>query len=141
MATTGTDSELRDEAVKVGNPVIFNMPPPASYSSTAVTYLAADIVGGIIVHDTTGQAATGTLPSPDSLAALVDNPRVGDVVECLIVNGGSAGAITLTAPSGSVTFDTNQKSGSQVIATQASKWVLCRFTNVTAGSRTYVVYS
>jgi hypothetical protein len=134
-----TDSTAQDQSVKVGNPMIFNMPTPASKSGAAV-YAATDIIGGIIVHNTAGGTVTGTLPSPDSLASLIENPRVGDCVECLIINGGSTGSITLTAVAG-VTFDTNQLGGSQVIATLTSKYVIMRFTNITAGSRAYVVYS
>lgn len=139
MAISGTDSTAQEQAVKVGNPVIYNLPAPASYAGSA-TYTATDIVGGIIVHNTSAGAVTGTLPSPAALIAQIDKPRVGDTVECLIVNGGSSGNITLTAVAG-VTFDTNQLAGSQIIATASSKWVLCRFTNVTAGSQAYVVYS
>lgn len=139
MAISGTDSTAQEQAVKVGNPVIYNMPAPASYAGNA-TYTATDIVGGIIVHNTSAGAVTGTMPSPSLLLAQIDKPRIGDCVECLIINGGASGAITLTAVAG-VTFDTNQLSGSQVIATQTSKYVICRFTNVTAGSQAYVVYS
>jgi hypothetical protein len=139
MAISGTDTSARDQAVKVGNPIIYNMPTPASYAGSA-TYLPSDIVGGIIVHNTSGGAVTGTMPSPAALAALIEAPRIGDCVECLIINGGSAGNITLTAVAG-VTFDTNQLAGSQIVATLTSKYITCRFTNVTPGSMAYVVYS
>lgn len=137
MANTNTS--MQDQSVKVGNPTIFNMPAPASKSGNT-TYSATDIIGGIIVHNTGGAGVTGTFPSPDTLASLIENPRVGDCVECLIINGGSAGNITLTAVAG-VTFDSNQLAGSQIIATVTSKFVFMRFTNVTPGSRAYVVYS
>lgn len=136
---TGTDSTDRDMAVKVGNPIIYNMPAPASYGTSNTTFLAADIIGGIIVQDGTGGISV-SLPSASSLAALVDTPRIGDCVECLIVNGSGSGAITLTVGTG-VTFDTNQLSGSRIISAASSKYVTCRFTNVTAGSQAYVVYS
>lgn len=140
MSVTGTDSILKDEAVKVGNPVVYNLPLPASYSTSAATYQAADIIGGIIVHDTTSVAATATLPTPSSLATQFDSPRVGDTVECLIINGGVTGSITLSGVTG-VSFDTNQLTVSRVIQNGSSKYVMCRFTNVTAGSQAYTVYS
>lgn len=134
---TGTDSSAKDQAVKVGTPIVYNMPAPASYLGNS-TYTALDIAGGIIVHNTNAGAATGTLPTPTALMALIESPRIGDCLECLIVNGGSTGSITLTAVTG-VTFDTNQVAGSQVIATLTSKYVICRFSNVTTPA--YVVYS
>lgn len=134
-----TNSDAQDQSVKVGNPMVFNMPAPASKTGSVV-YAAADIIGGIIVHNTAAGAVTGTLPSPDSLASLIENPRVGDCIECLIINGGTTGSITLTAVAG-VTFDSNQIAASQVIATLTSKYVIMRFTNITQGSRAYVVYS
>lgn len=141
MPITGTESDGRDSAQRIGNPVIYNTPPPASYVGAAITYTAADIIGGCIVHNTSGGAATGTLPTAASLANSIDTPRIGDTVPCLIINGGSAGSITLTAPNASVTFDTNQLAGSQLITTASSKYINCRFTNVTPGSMAYVVYS
>lgn len=140
MPITGTESDGRDSGQRIGNPVIYNTPAPASYSGAAITYTAADIIGGCIVHNTAGGAATGTLPSPSSLANSFPDPRIGDTVPCLIINGGSTGSITLTAVAG-VTFDTNQAAGSQVILTASSKYINCRFTNVTPGSMAYVVYS
>lgn len=143
--TSGTDSTAQDQAVKVGNPMIYNMPAPASFATGSQSYSAANVIGGIIVHNTGGAGVNGTLPTAAALlAALAANGcpmRVGDTIECLIVNGGTTGSITLLAPNGQVTFDTNQAAGSQVIATLSSKFVQLRFTNVTIGAEAYTVYS
>lgn len=143
MSVTGIDDSGKDMAARVGNPVIYNMPAAASYAGSQ-TYLGTDLVGGIIVHNTSGGAVNGTLPTAallrQALSQFGSNARVGDTIYCLIVNGGSAGAITLIAGSGGG-FDTNQVAGSQVIATLTSKTVLIRMTNVTPGSEAYVVYS
>jgi hypothetical protein len=140
---TGVDDSGKDMAQKVGNPVIYNMPAAASYSG-AVTYQASDLIGGIIVHNTSGAGVNGTLPTAASMRAALSQfgapARVGDTIYCLIVNGGSTGSITLVAGSGG-SFDTNQVAGSQVIATQTSKTALIRMTNVTPGSEAYTVYS
>lgn len=149
MAVTGTDSDLRDSAVNIGNPLIQNTPAPASYGAGAQQLLAADILGGIIVAAGSGGggATAITLPTAANLAAAIRaiNPqgvRPGDTVWCLIINGNSgAGALTITSPGASVTFDTNQNSASQVVAQNSSKEIACRFTNGTPSSEAYVVYS
>jgi hypothetical protein len=140
---TGIDDAGKDMAQRVGNPVIYNMPAAASYSG-AQTYLNTDLIGGIIVHNTGGAGVNGTLPTAALMRAALSQfgspARVGDTIYCLIVNGGSAGSITLIAGSGG-SFDTNQVAGSQVIATLTSKTVLLRMTNVTPGSEAYTIYS
>lgn len=149
MAVTGTDSDLRDSAVNIGNPLIQNTPTPASYGTGAQQLLAADILGGIVVAaGSAGAGATAiTLPTALNLANAIRaiNPqgvRIGDTVWCLIINGNSStGVLTITSPGSSVTFDTNQNSASQVVPQNSSKEIACRFTNVTAGSEAYVVYS
>lgn len=137
------NSDARDQAVVVGNPMIFNMPAPKSYASGNQTYTTGDILGGIIIHDGTG-GATGTLPTAAALLAALPQPpapRNGDTIECLIINGANAsGTVTLAAGSGGG-FDTNQGGGSRVILFGTSKFVLIRFTNTTIGSEAYVIYS
>src|SRR6266705_1087454 len=135
MAISGANTDSQGQAVLVGTPVIYNTPAPASYTGSQ-TYLAADILGGTIVHGNAG-AANGTLPTAALLAGAIKGilgmqMAIGSMVECLIVNGGTA-AITLLAGSGG-TFDGNQGAASQVIAINASKYVQLRFTNITVGS-------
>lgn len=149
MAVTGTDNELRDSAINVGNPIIQNTPAPASYGTGAQQLLAADILGGTIVAagSGSGSATAITLPTGPNLATAIRaiNPqgvRVGDTLYCLIINGNSgAGALTMTSPGSSVVFDTNQSAASQVIAQNSSKEIACRFTTVTVGAEIYTVYS
>lgn len=140
---TGIDDSGKDMAQRVGNPVIYNMPANASYTSNQ-TYLASDLIGGIIVHDGTG-GVTATLPTAAllrvGLSAFGSPARVGDTIYCLITNGANvSGTITIAAGSGGA-FDANQGGGSKVIGFGTSKTVLVRMTNVTPGSEAYVIYS
>lgn len=144
MAISGTDTADQNMSVKVGNPVIYNTPVPASYATGSQTYLASDIIGGTIIHNTGGGGVNGTLPSAALLLAALSagglQILVGDTIECLIINGGTTASITLLAGSG-VSFDANQSAASRIIATGSSKLVLLRFTNVQLGSEAYTVYS
>jgi hypothetical protein len=136
---TGWNVDGANQAQKTGNPMVYNTPTPASYGVGNQTYLVADIIGGLIVHNGTGNA-TGTVPTAAALAAAILNPQVGDTIECLIINGGASGNITVTANTGA-TFDANQVTLSQVIQPISSKYVVMRFTNTTPGSQAYVIYS
>lgn len=140
MANTGVNSDAQDQGSKIGSPIIYNTPTPASYAAGAQTFLAADLLGQIIVHDGTG-SPTDTLPTAALLVAAIPNCRVGDTVECLIINGANATAtITLAAGAGG-TFDTNQGGGSKIIGFASSKYVNIRITNTTLGSQAYSIYS
>jgi len=138
----GANTDGQGQAFLIGNPEVWNMPAPASYASGSQTYLASDILGGIIVHGNAG-AVNGTMPTAALLVAAmrqIFGPQlaVGATVGCLIVNGGS-NTITLLAGTGGG-FDTNQSSG-QSILTGTSKFVMVRFSNITIGSEAYVIYS
>ncbi|MGY3535413.1 hypothetical protein [Bradyrhizobium sp. USDA 4452] len=140
--TTGVDDTGRDMAQKVGNPVIYNMPPAASYAGNQ-TYTPSDLLGGTIVHDGTG-GVTATFPTAAALVAAIPGQggaRVGDTLYCLITNGANvSGAITIGLGSGG-SFDANQGGGSRTIPFGTSKTVQIRITNATKGSEAYTVYS
>lgn len=115
--------------------------PPASYSTAGpVTYSVADILSGIIVRDTNGAARTDVTPTAAQLVAGVPGVRVGDVLQCEIINGADAAeVITLTGGTG-VTFDPNETAVARVIGQNSSKTLFIRFTNVTPGSEAAVAY-
>ncbi len=137
----GVNSDSRDQAVVVGNPMVYNIPQPASYASGNQSYQIADIIGGIIVHDGTG-GSTATLPSAAALAAALPQPaRNGDSIGCLIINGANtSGTITLAAGTGG-TFDANQGGGSRIVAFGSSKYVTIRFSSTAPGAQAYTIYS
>jgi len=138
MASSGTDSSGQNQSIKVGSPLIYNLPAPASYGAASQSYTAADIVGGIIVHASGG--AAGNLPTAAAIAAILRGGatplNIGDTIECLICNGG-AGSITL----GLATGVTNDANGTLVIPTLTSKYCQFRFTGTTPGAETCVLYS
>lgn len=117
-------------------------PAAASHSDAGgVTITAAEFLGRTIVADPNGAGRTYTLPTAALLVAALPGVRVGDVLDCLIVNGADAAeAITLAAGTGGA-FDANQTAASRVIGQNTSKLVRIRFTNVTAASEAYVVYA
>ena len=145
MAFSGLNSESQAQALLLGNPEIYNLPPPASYNGAGITYLASDIIGGIIVHNTGGAGVTATLPTAALMSAALKaicgpQLQIGGTIGCLIINGGASGSITLALGSGG-SFDTNQNVASQVVPTANSKYVMVRMTNLTVGSEAYVIYS
>jgi len=114
--------------------------PASKNTAGAVTYTAAELLGGIIVRDPNGAGRTDILPTAALLVAAVPGARVGDVIRTLIVNGADAAeAITISAGTGGA-FDANQTASSQVIPQNASKTLTIRLTNVTASSEAYVAY-
>lgn len=129
----------------VGGPALLeddSTPAPASYATAGPqTFSAADILGRTIVRDPNGASRTDVLPTAALLVAALPGVRIGDTVDCLIVNGADAAeTITVTAGTGG-TFDANQTAASRIIGQNASKIVRLRFTNVTAASEAYVAYS
>ena len=142
-ATTGTYAEAQDQITKVG-PVIYNTPAPASYNTAgAVTYLASDLIGGIIVRDPNGSPRTDVLPTAALMVTAMSESipaRVGDTIFFLIINGSSgANTITITAGTGGA-LDANQNSAAAAIQQNSSKEIALRLTSVTKGSEAYVFY-
>lgn len=111
----------------------------ASYATAGnVTYTAADILGGIIVRDPAGAGRSDVLPTAALLVAALPNAAIGDVLECLIINGADAAeTITIGAGTGGG-FDTNQTATSRVIPQNTSKMLTIRITGVS--SPAYVAY-
>jgi predicted RecA/RadA family phage recombinase len=116
-------------------------PAPTSDATAGPrTYTAAEILGGTIVRDPNGASRSDVLPTAALLVAALPGVRVGDTVDCLIVNGADAAeTITIGAGTGGG-FDANQTAASRVIGQNASKLLRIRFTNVTAASEAYVAY-
>lgn len=146
---SGSAEDFQDSAMKIGNPQIFNMPAPTSFAAGPQTLTAAQVLNGIVISaGSAGAGATAiTLPTAAVLAAGIRGFSsrgvvAGDTILFLLINGNSgAGALTMTSPGASVTFDTNQSGASQVVAQNSSKDVYLRFTNGAPGSEAYVVYS
>lgn len=106
----------------------------------AATYTAAQVLAGIIVRDCAGSGRTDVLPTAALLVAAMHNPRIGEVIDLMIVNG-SDGAETITIAAGNGGgFNSLQQATSKDIAQNVTKTLKIRITGVVSGSEAYVVY-
>lgn len=104
----------------------------------AATYTAAQIIGGIIERDPAGGARTDVLPTAALLLASMLEPRVGDTLECTIINNADEDeGITIQAGSGGA-FG-SQPAASKVIAQNKSGRLIIRITGL-GSSAAYVCY-
>lgn len=98
----------------------------------AVTFTAAEILGGLILRDPNGAGRADLLPTAASIITELDNPEVGTSFEFTIRNTANAAeTITVTTNTG-LTL-----SGTMTIAQNNSK----RFLAVVTGATTVTVYS
>lgn len=73
---------------------------PTAETSTTQTYLAAEILTGIITSTQTG-AVTGTLDTGANMDLAFPNAQAGDAIDWVLINlGSSSGAVTVTASTG-----------------------------------------
>lgn len=106
---------------------------PQTATSTA-TLTAAQILGGVIVADTSTTAATYTLPTVALLEASLTNAKVNSCFDLAIVNiGTSSGTITMAVGTGwtlsglaTVTYTTSAMFRARKTGTGA--WTLYRLT-------------
>ena len=105
-------------------------------TAAAVTYTAAQLLGGIILRDPNGGGRSDVTPTAALLKAALPGIAVGTGFEFTIRNTADAAeTITVTAGTGATL------SGTMTIAQNNSKRFLVVFTNVTTGSEAYTVYS
>lgn len=102
----------------------------------ALTYTAAQVLGGLFLRDPNGAARTDTLPTAALLAAAIQGVFVGLSFQFTIRNTADA-AETLTIAAGTG----GTMTGTATIAQSNSKRFLVVFTNVTAGSEAYDCHS
>ena len=101
-----------------------------------VSYAAAEVAGGLILRDCNGAGRADTVPTAAALLAVIPGAQVGQAVRFTIRNtSGGATSITVSTNTG-VTL-----SGTMTIAQNNSKDFLAVFTNVTAASEAYTLYS
>lgn len=114
--------------------------PRTCNTSNNMTILAADLLTGIITV-TPNSTITLTLDTAQNLVNGVNQISagavIGDVIQCLLVNGGTATSMTLAHGTNNV-FDTNQ--ANTTIASGQSKLLYIRLTNVTGGSEAATIY-
>lgn len=102
----------------------------------AITYTAASLVGGLILRDCNGAGRADLVPTAANLLAAMPSAQVGQGFRFTIRNtSGTAVSITVTTNTG-VTL-----SGTMTITQSNSKDFYAVFTNVTAASEAYTLYS
>jgi hypothetical protein len=107
-------------------------------TAAAVTYTAAQVIGGLILRDPNGAGRSDVLPTAALLAAALPGCVAGSSVDVLIRNDADAAeTITMTAGTGG----TVTGGGTMTVAQSAIKCFKILFTNVTPGSEAYTVYS
>ena len=129
-----------------GEPTMGSIPMPSTTTSTvaagtAKTVTAAQMIGGLVLHDPTG-ASTDTLDTAANLVAAMPGAAVGQSFYFDFVNIADASeTITVAAGTGGTTFTYSPATGTYTIAQNAGKRFLVQLTNVTAGSEAYTLYS
>ena len=108
----------------------------------AATYVAENLLRGILIRDPSGASRSDVTPSAAQLVAAAGSKyggvKVGMIIPVLIVNcADAAEVITVTVGAG-VTLGATP--GTCAIGQNASRMVLFRFTNVTPASEAVVIY-
>jgi hypothetical protein len=116
-------------------------PPRSGAGAAGATLLAADLLTGVITWTSTAASQTLTFDSAANIVNAVNQISagavVGDMIQCLIINGGATNSFTLTAGAGGG-FDGNN--ANRTVGTSSSKYCYIRLNNVTGGSESYTIY-
>lgn len=108
----------------------------------AVTYTAAQLLGGFVNRDPNGAGRTDVLPTAALLVAAIPGAQVGTAFQFTIRNNADAAeTITLNAGTGGTLSASGQSSTTCTIVQNNSRGFAIVFTNVTAGSEAYIAYS
>ena len=108
----------------------------------AVTYTAAQLIGGLILRDTGDAARQDVTPTAAQIVAAITNAFVGASFEFMIIQTGdhNSDAATLTGGSG-VTIPNAYASGNALnVEKNAIGRYLAVATNVTSGSEAVTIY-
>ena len=118
----------------------------ADLGSGSKTYTIAQILTGIILCDPTADAAH-TLPTAADAVAGVTNVAVGDCIDFVVINTGTAGQDEIITVAANASGGTLVGSGTilaphetQSNHNSGSAQFRIRFTNVSSSSEAYVVY-
>lgn len=108
----------------------------------AITYTAAQLLGGLIIRDPNGGGRTDILPTAALLVAAVPGVQVGSAFRFTIRNNADAAeTITLNAGTGGTLSAAGQSTTTSTVVQNASREYLCYFSNVTPGSEAVIFYS
>lgn len=99
-------------------------------TADAVTYTAAQVLGGVIIRDCAGAGRSDVLPTAALLIGALMEDAIGQVVKCLVVNDSDAAeTITLVAGSGG---SFTQIAATRIIPQNTSRMVYIRIDSATA---------
>lgn len=105
-------------------------------TAAAVTFTAAQLLGGEIRRDPNGAGRADLVPTAASLVAAQTGLQVGSTFEFLLRNDADAAeTITVTTNTGATV------AGTMTVAQNAMKRFRVRFTNVDPGSEAYEISS
>lgn len=113
--------------------------PTSGTGAAGTTATAAQLGGGLFVWVSSAAAQTVTLDTAANIQTYMNNNsagiQIGDILQCLIANGGATNSFSIAAGSGG-SLDANV---SATVPVGTSRTVNIRFTAVGAAP-TYVVY-
>lgn len=116
--------------------------PFTTSTATGITITAANLGTGFVTITATAAAQTMTLDTAANIQTYMNNNsagiQVGDVLQCLIVNGGATNAWNLAPNASGGSFDANQ-TNPQSIAAGTSRFCNIRMTAIGAAP-TYTAY-
>lgn len=144
IAATGDNSNISLRLTPKGTGVILPTVGPivafgvtvSNTTAGALTYTAAMLKAGLIKRNPSGAARSDVTPTAALLLAAVPGAVIGTAFEFTITNDATAAeTITVTAGTGATL------TGTMTIAQNNSKRFRVEFTNVTAASEAYTVYS
>ncbi len=108
-------------------------------NSTGTTMTAAQLGGGIFIYSAGAASQTVTLDTATNILNYMNansaGVSIGDIIQCLLINGGATNSFTVTAGSGGST-DANQPT--ITLLANTSKTLTIRITGVTTPA--YIVY-
>lgn len=135
--TPGAAGTVRAGGIIYGGGVISRLATVSTITTAgAVTFSAAEVAGGLILRDPNGAGRADLVPTAANLLAAIPSAQVGQAIKFTIRNTADAAeTITVTTNTG-VTL-----SGTMTIAQNNSKSFMAVFTNVTAASEAYTLYS
>lgn len=131
-----------------GEPTMGGIPQPTTTVTTVVagttkTITAAQMLGGLVLHDPTG-ASNDTLDTANNLVAAMPGAAVGQSFYWDLVNIADASEIiTVVAGTGGTLFTYSPASGTYTLAQNTGRRFLVQLTNVDikGGTAAYTVYS
>lgn len=114
--------------------------PVSGTGAAGTTMTAAQLGSGIFIWTSTAAAQTVTLDTAANILAYMNansaGISVGDIIQCLVINGGATNSFTITAGSGGAS-DTNQPT--ITVLANTSKTLTLRIT--ATGTPAYVIYA